>query len=57
MINLGLIQKAQEINSYFAPISTIDDTNTDLPYFEKPCNVDFTQIRITESEVVDVLKI
>ena len=50
-------EKAQELNSYFASISTIDDTNTDLPYFEKRCNVDFTQIRITESEVVDVLKL
>ena len=50
-------EKAQELNSYFALISTIDDTTTDLPYFEKRCNVDFTQIRINESEVVDVLKI
>ena len=50
-------EKAQELNFYFASISTIDDTNTDLPYFEKRCNVDFTQIRISESEVVDVLKI
>ena len=50
-------EKAQELNSYFASISTIDDTNTDLPYFENCCNVDFTQIRITESEVVDVLKL
>ena len=40
-------KKAQEQNSYFASISSIDDTNTDLPYFEKRCNVDFTQIRIT----------
>ena len=40
-------EKAQELNSYFASISTIEDTNTDLPYFEKRCNVDFTQIRIT----------
>ena len=50
-------EKAQDLNSYFASISTIDDTNTDLPYFEKRCNVVFTQMRITESEVVDVLKI
>ena len=50
-------EKAQELNSYFAVISTIDDTNTNLPYFEKCCNVNFPQIRITESEVVDVLKI
>ena len=47
-------EKVQELNSCFASISTIDDTNTDLPYFEKRCNVDFTHIRITESEVVDV---
>ena len=45
------------LKTYFASISTIDDTNTDLPYFEKRCNVDFTQIRITESEVIDVFKI
>ena len=44
-------KKAQELNSYFASISTIDDTNTNLPY---RCNVDFTQIGITEFEVVDV---
>ena len=50
-------EKAKELNSNFASISTIDDTNTDLPDFEKRCNVDFTQIRITESEVVNVLKI
>ena len=50
-------KRTKELNSYFASISTFDDTNTDLPYFEKRCNVDFTQKRITESEVVDVLKI
>ena len=50
-------EKTKELNSYFASISTIDDTNIDLPYFEKRCNVDFTQIRITESKVVDILKI
>ena len=50
-------EKAQELNSYFASISTINDANIDLPYIEKCCNVDFTQIRITESEVVDILKI
>ena len=28
-------EKAQELNSYFASISTIDDTNTVLPYLKK----------------------
>ena len=50
-------EKAQELNSCFASISTIDDTNIELPYFEKRCNVDFAQIRIAESEVFDVFKI
>ena len=45
-------EKAEELNSYFASISTIDDANIDLPNFGKRCNVDFT-----ECEVVDILKI
>ena len=50
-------EKAKEPNSYLASFSAIDDAIIYLPYFEKRCNVDFTQIRITESEVVDILKI
>ena len=41
-------EKAEELNSNFASISTIDGVNTDTPTFENRCNVDFTQIIITE---------
>ena len=50
-------EKAEELNTYFLSISNIDDANIEIPNFENRCNVDFTQIRIAESEVVDILKI
>ena len=43
--------------SYFSSISSIDDVITEIPTFENRCNVDFTQIIITETEVIDILKI
>ena len=50
-------EKAEELNSYFASISTINETTFELPPFENRCDVDFRYIQITESKVIDVLKI
>ena len=50
-------KKAEELKSYFASISTIDDVISETPTFKNRCNVDFTQIIITETEVIDILKI
>ena len=47
-------EKAEELNSYFATI-TINETTFELPPFETRC--DFRYIQITESDVIDVLKI
>ena len=50
-------EKAEELNSYFASISTIDDVITEILTFKNRYYVDFTQIIITETEVIDILKI
>ena len=50
-------EKAEELNSHFAFISTVNDVNTEIPKSENRCNVDFTQITISKSEVADILKI
>lgn len=49
-------EKAEELNCYFASISSIDDSNNDLPHFDNRSDTELTQLRIAESEVVDVLK-
>ena len=38
-------------------IATIDDTNIELPPFRNRSDVDFTNIQVTESEIIDILKI
>ena len=50
-------ETAEELTSYFTSISTIDDTNIELPPFRNRSDVDFTNIQVTESEIIDILKI
>ena len=50
-------EKAMKLNYYFASISTVDGANSEVSKFENLCTVLFTEIIITESEVVDILKI
>ena len=49
-------EKAAELNSYFATLSTVDDTNNDLPIFRNRSDVEFTHNQSTETEVTDILK-
>ena len=39
-------EKADELNSYFASISTVDDANIELPNFYTRSDVDFTNIQV-----------
>lgn len=49
-------EKAEELNSYFASISTVDDKNIELPQLGTRSDAIFTHIQVTESEVIDILK-
>ena len=51
------LEKADELNSYFASISTVDDANIEIPNFNIRTDIDFTNIQVRESEVIDILKI
>ena len=51
------LEKADELNTYFASISTVDDTNIELPNFNTRSDIDFTNIQVRESEVINILKI
>ena len=51
------LKRLRKLNSYFASISTVNDTNTDLPFFRNRSDVEFSQVEILDSEVTDVLKI
>ena len=46
-------EKAEELNSYLTSISTKDDTNIELPPFRNSSDVDFTNIQVTESEIIE----
>lgn len=49
--------KANELNDFFSSVSTINDTNIELPYFDKRSRSEITAFRINQSEVQDTLKI
>lgn len=49
-------EKAEELDSYFASISTVDETDIEIPPFANHSDVEFTQIQTAESEVLDILK-
>ena len=48
-------EKSNLLNDYFCSISTIDDSNINLPEFNKRTNLSLTNIIIDSSEVIDVL--
>ena len=50
-------EKTNLLNDYFCGISSIDESNIALPNFDKQTNVVIPDIRILQSEVVDVLRI
>ena len=49
------IEKASTLNDYFCTISSVDDSNTELPFFETRTNNEIADINILESEIVDKL--
>ena len=51
------LEKADELNSYFASISTVDDANIEIPNLNTRSDIDITNIQVRESEVIDILKI
>ena len=50
-------EKAEELNSYFTSISTKDDANIELLPSRNRSDVEFTNTKVTESEIIDILKI
>ena len=48
-------EKANTLNYYFCSISSIDDTNSNLPEFTKRTDSSLANIIISPSEVADVL--
>ena len=48
-------EKSNLLSDYFCSISTIDDSNINLPEFNKRTNSSLTNITIDSSEVIDVL--
>ena len=49
------IEKASTLNDYFCTISSVDDSNTELPYFENRTNTQIADINISQSEISDIL--
>ena len=50
-------EKTNLLNDYFCGISSIDESNLALPNFDKRTNAVMPDIKILQSEVVDVLRI
>ena len=42
-------------NEYFCTISSVDDSNTELPFFEYRTDTQIADIDISESEITDIL--
>ena len=38
------LEKADELNSYFASISTVDDANIEIPNFDTRSDIEFTKL-------------
>ena len=49
-------EMANTLNGYFCSISSIDDTNSNLPEFTKRTNSSLSNILISPSEVSDILR-
>ena len=49
------LEKATTLNNYFCSISSVDDSNTELPFFENRTNTEINDINILVSEIVDIL--
>ena len=49
------IEKASTLNDYFCTILSVDDRNTELPFFENRTNNEVAYINILESEIADIL--
>ncbi len=49
------LDKANTLNNYFTSISTIDDSNTNLPDFHSLTDSSIDTIEITQQEISDVL--
>ncbi|MEW8682069.1 MAG: hypothetical protein AB2536_09200 [Candidatus Thiodiazotropha endolucinida] len=48
-------EKAIAFNDYFCTVSSIDDSNIDLPYFEDRTDASLSQIIVSRSEIIDIL--
>ena len=49
------MEKASTLNDYICTISSVDDSNTELPYYENRTNTQIAGINISQSEISDVL--
>ena len=49
------IEKASTLNDYFCTISSVDNSNTELPYFENKTNTQIADINISQSEISNIL--
>ena len=49
------IEKGSTLNDYFCKISSVDDSNTELPFFENRTITEIADINILESEMADTL--
>ena len=49
------IEKASTLNDYFCTVSSVDDSSTELPYFENRTNTQIADINISQSEISDIL--
>ena len=48
-------EKAECLNNFFTSISSIDDSSTMLPPFDRKCNASLNEINITVSDVEDII--
>jgi hypothetical protein len=48
-------EKANNLNTYFSSVSTIDDSQARLPHFNSKTNAHLHNIIITEQDVIDIL--
>ena len=54
-MRLRILKKLPTLNYYFCIISFVDDSNTELPYFENRTNTQIADINILQSEISDIL--
>lgn len=51
------VDKAQFVNDYFVSISTLHESNANLPVFGPISNATILQFEITEQDIIDMLDI